>query len=108
MKKEYINKVEIQGKIGTIRTNEINGEKVANFSIMTEMLIKLANKQIIAETTWHNAVVWEGAKIDPAIFDDAKGKIVHLSGRLRNSRYTAVDGTERTFTEIMVYELKML
>ena len=33
---EHINRIELQGHVGTVRTNEVSGKKVVNFSLATE------------------------------------------------------------------------
>ena len=37
-----------------------------------------------------------------------RGVLVHVEGRLRASRYTAADGTERVFTEVVATSLKVI
>ena len=37
---EHINRIELQGHVGTVRMNEYNGSKVVNFSLATELLYK--------------------------------------------------------------------
>ena len=41
---EHINRIELQGRVGNVRTNEYNGGRVANFSLVTELLYK--NKRL--------------------------------------------------------------
>lgn len=105
---QYINKIELQGKIGTIRVNEVTSKKVANFSLLTEHLIKTKEGNVIAEHSWHNVVVWEGENTDPRIFNAQKGDIVNVTGRTRNNRYTGADGLEKIFTEVLASKLKLV
>ena len=101
---EHINKVEIRGNVGTVRLNEHNGRKVANFSVVTDFLYKSREGIPLSETTWHNVVAWSGKDI--ADLDlITKGTQVHIHGRLRGSKYTSVDGTEKFFYEIMANKL---
>ena len=37
---EHINRIELQGHVGTVRTNEHNGNRVANFTLATELMYK--------------------------------------------------------------------
>ena len=37
---EHLNRIEIRGRVGTVRKNEVNGSKVANFSLVSEYLYK--------------------------------------------------------------------
>ena len=54
---EYINKVELKGRVGTVRSNVVNGSRVANFSLVTDMLYKtkdgtpVSGVQTLNETT---------------------------------------------------------
>ena len=100
-----INKVELCGKVGAVRINEIQGTKVANFSLVTEQHTNSLGIQV-CEFTWHNIVVWES---DDTSFDKLEKDVrVHVTGRLRNSRYTGVDGSERIFTEIVAASIKKI
>ena len=60
---EHINKVEIRGNVGTVRLNEHNGKKVANLSVITELLYKSREAGAVSEATWHNVVAWSGREI---------------------------------------------
>ena len=104
---EHINKVEIRGNVGTVRLNEHNGKKVANFSVVTDFLYKSREGIPLSETTWHNVVAWSGKDI--ANLDlVTKGTQVHIQGRLRGNKYTSVDGVEKFFYEIMANKLQIV
>lgn len=104
---EYINRIEIQGRVGTVRINEVNGNKVANFSVATEYLYKSREAGPVSETTWHYVVAWGGR--DMADIDRiTKGVAVSVCGRLRMTKYTAADGNEKQVYEIMASRLKVL
>lgn len=104
---EYINRIEVQGRIGTIRINDVNGSKVANFTVATEHLYKTRDSGAANETTWHNIVAWSGRDIpDPEKF--AKGMPVNVTGRLRASKYVSADGTEKQFFEIMASKVRIV
>ena len=104
---EYINKVELQGRVGTVRTNEVNGSKVANFSMITEYLYKTREGAAVSEGVWHNIVAWSGKEI-PNIDRIEKGAAVHVTGRLRTNRYTSSDGTEKLYYEVMANKVTVL
>lgn len=105
MKQIFLNKIELQGSIGSMRINEVQGKKVINFSLRTERMNRITEENVVCETTWHNVVAWQGPTIDEAIFSAQKGESVHLTGIIRNNRYTASDGTERSFTEVLANHL---
>lgn len=103
---DSINKVELQGYIGTIRVSTANGTKVANFSLATDLIIKSKDGEPRNETTWHNIVAWQNKGI--ANLDNLrKGTLVHITGRMRNNRYTK-DGEERIFNEIYAVTMDVI
>lgn len=104
---EHINRIELQGRVGNIRTNVVGETKVANFSLATDHLYKGRDGAAISETTWHNVVAWEGRNI-PELNKIGKGTPLHLTGRLRTNRYTAADGTERMFYEVLAYKIRLI
>ena len=104
---EHINRIELQGRIGTVRTNEYNRSRVANFSIATEFLYKSKDGAAVNETTWHNIVMWE-SKDTPKIEEIAVGTPVHVTGRVRSNRYTNAEGQEKTFYEVMANKVRII
>ena len=103
---EHINRIELQGLVGTVRTNEYNGTKVSNFTLATEILSK-AREGAVSETTWHNVVVWE-SKDNPDVHRIAKGMPVNVIGRLRTSKVTNMEGVEKTYYEVLASRVKIL
>lgn len=104
---EHLNKIEIKGRVGTIRTNEVNGSKVANFSVVTELLYKTRDGNAASETTWFNVTAWESKNM-PDLNELAKGMPIHVSGRMRTSRYTTAEGVEKQFYEILANKVRYL
>lgn len=107
---EYLNRIELQGIIGQIRTRPMmDDRKVTNFSLCTECVESSPlSGMIIKETTWHNIVAWDGANTDPRIHSASKGTAVYVKGRLRMALYTGADGTERKYYEVLASEVKIL
>lgn len=101
-----INRVELQGRAGIVRIIPRIGYVVANFSLMTEHIVASAEGKHLVETTWHNVVASEEG--DVYLDGLSRGSLVHLTGRLRTARYTAADGTERIFTEVVADSLKVM
>ena len=101
-----INRVELQGRIGTVRIQPAGGCVVASFSLMTEETLTAADGTVLIEACWHHVTAWESK--DVCIDGLTKGSLVNVQGRLRNSRYTATDGSERIFTEVIASSLKVL
>lgn len=104
---ESINKIEIQGVVGSVRLNTIFDEQVANFSVATTMMYKNKQGDVIAETTWHNVVVC-GSKTSADLTKIEKGSNVHVIGRLRQTKYTDINGTEKLFYEIIANDFQFV
>ncbi|MBE6231433.1 MAG: single-stranded DNA-binding protein [Bacteroidales bacterium] len=104
---EHINRIELQGRVGNIRTNEYNGSKVARFSLATEILYKTRDGSAVNEITWHNIVAWSNKDLpDPEVI--VKGQPVYVSGRLRSVKYTNGEGQEKQFYEVLAGKVKLL
>ena len=102
-----INRVELQGRVGTVRVQSLDGQMVSNFSLLTEHHYVLKDgSHAVCESCWHNVVAFEGGEVDTTGL--TRGSVVHLSGRLRNSRYTAADGSERMFMEVIAAALRVV
>lgn len=104
---EHINRIELQGRVGTVRTNEHNDSKVANFTMVTEFMYKTREGVVVSETTWHNIVAWESSQM-PDLDRIVKGAPVNVTGRLRINRYTSADGTEKQYYEIQANKIRFL
>ena len=104
---EHINRIEIQGRVGTVRTNTVNDTMVANFSVATDYLYKSKDGAGVSETTWHNVVAWANKDM-PDLRRIAKGTPVYVSGRMRSSKYTTSEGVEKNFNEILANKLRIL
>ena len=103
---EYINKIELLGKVGTVRTNVVNGTRVANFSLVTDFLYKTRDGNPVSEATWLNVVAWEGREIQD-MDHIAKGAVVHVHGRIRSSKFEGSDGTEKQLYEVLANRLRV-
>lgn len=104
---ESINRIELQGRVGTIRTNIVGNTKVANFSMATDYLYKGRDGSAISETTWHNVVAWAGKGM-PELDTICRGTALNVSGRLRTGRYTSADGSEKVFYEVLAHRINIV
>ncbi|MBQ8811915.1 MAG: single-stranded DNA-binding protein [Bacteroidales bacterium] len=104
---EHLNKIELKGRVGSIRTNEVNGNKVANFSVVTEYLYKTREGNAVSETTWFNIAAWN-SKGMPDFDRITRGMPVYVSGRMRTSRYTTAEGIEKQYYEILATKIRFL
>lgn len=104
---EHLNRIELRGRVGTIRTNEVNGSRVANFSVVTEYLYKTRDGNAVSETTWFNVTAWNNKDM-PDFNELSKGMPVYVSGRMRTSRYTTAEGIEKQFYEILANKVRYI
>ncbi len=106
---EYLNRIELRGKIGHVKTNMISETKVTNFSLVTVCETKSPLTGIpTMETTWHQITAWEGTQIDPKIHNANKNTPVYVKGRLRVALYTDAEGREQRYYEVLASELKVI
>ena len=103
---EHINRIELEGHVGTVRTNEVSGKKVVNFSLATEYFYKKDGSGV-SETTWHNIVAWEGKDIQD-MDRITKGVPVYVCGRLRTNKYTNAEGVEKQVFEVLATKLRIV
>ena len=101
---EYINKIELQGKVGTVRPREVNGNRVVNFSLVTDHLYKNRDGNAVSEATWFNIAAWEGRDIT-GLDQIVKGAVVHVTGRVRSTRFEGSDGSEKQLYEVLANKL---
>ena len=104
---EHINRIELRGRVGTVRSNTFNENRVVNFSLVTDFLYKNRNGEPISEATWFNVVAWEGKEVFD-LHKVEKGASVHLSGRMRTTKYTNSEGVEKQFYEVLATKMRVL
>lgn len=98
---EDINRIELQGQVGhDARIIKVGETTVARFSLATTEIYKDRDGLTRAETTLHSVTAWQGKNM-PDFKSITKGCAVHVVGRLRQSRYTTVDGEEKIFYEVL-------
>ena len=104
---EHINRIELKGRVGTVRSNIHNDSRVVNFTMVTDFLYKNRNGEPISEATWFNIVAWEGKDVRD-LEKVEKGACVHISGRMRTTRYTNSEGVEKQFYEVLATKLRII
>lgn len=103
---EYINRVELQGIVGSARTSEIGDKTLLRLSVATNNVYKGQDGYAVVECTWHNVTYWLPEGEDTSRF--TKGAPVHITGRIRNQRYSGSDGTEHYTCEIIANTVEIL
>ena len=104
---EHINRIELKGRVGTVRSNTHNDSRVVNFSMVTDFLYRNRNGEPISEATWFNIVAWEGKDVRE-LDKVEKGASVHLTGRIRTTKYTNSEGVEKQFYEVLATKLRVI
>ena len=104
-----INKVILIGRLGKdpeVRSTA-GGQTVCRFSIATDEKFTDRNGEKQERTEWHNIVAW-GKLAEVCGQYLTKGTRAYAEGRLQTRKYDDRDGSERTVTEIVVSQLRLL
>lgn len=104
---EQLNKVQLRGIIGSVKTFNVGDRKCAKITIATNLAYRGQDGCCIIETQWHNITVWEGNNIHD-VDQLKKGDAVEVIGRLKNQRYTSADGTEHSIVEILAHTVSVI
>ena len=104
---EHINRIELKGRVGTVRNNTFNDNNVANFTLVTELLYKNRNGEPMSDTTWFNIVAWEGKDIQN-VKKIEKGMAVHVTGRMRSTKFTNTEGVDKQYYEVLASKLTII
>ncbi len=103
---EFINRIELQGYVGTASITNVGDTRLARFSLCTQHSHSDRDGRMAIDVTWHNCTAWDSKSFD--ITKIQKGAAVHLTGRLRTQRYTAADGSDRTLYEVIAGSVEIL
>ncbi len=103
------NKITIVGYLG--RDPELRytpqGTAVCNFSVATTEKRKNARGETEEHTIWFRVAAW-GRQAEVAAEYLAKGRQVHVEGRLRLEEYTDREGNPRTSAEVNASDIHFL
>lgn len=111
---EHLNKIELQGVVGSVRTDKVGDKLHAHFTVATNYLYKTADGNAVCETTWHRVSAFEGEKITAdtlnTIKDEYNKNYVHVRvvGRLRQKRYTDEFGNDASTYEVFANEVELI
>jgi single-stranded DNA-binding protein len=106
---EFMNIIQLRGVVGRTDVGSYNGNRVCNFSVVTEYASRDREGNSAVETTWFNASLWEiGGEVNPEIDKIQKGSWVEVTGRLRVRKYIAIDNVERTALDVFARSIKVL
>lgn len=103
-----LNRVELRGRIGQDpKIAQVGNTSVARFSVATSEIYKDRNGDLKEDTTWHNVSAWAGKGI-VEFGSLKKGVLVSVVGRLRNVKYTANDGGDHQYVEVLANRLSVV
>lgn len=97
---EYLNQVELRGQVAHVRVAQMGPFKSVRFSVLTMYSFRDKDGMHIVDNTWHKVTAFAGSPETAGVEGLADGDIVHVKGRLRNSRVVASDGSERVLVEV--------
>ena len=102
-----VNKVILIGRLGQDpEIKNVNGTKVANFSIATTESYKDKNGYKVENTEWHNIVIW-GGLADVVESYVHKGDQLYLEGKLMTRKWEK-EGVTYSRTEVVCNQMQML
>ena len=107
MTTQQLNRIELIGIIGNVRTRSVSGDDmVANFSVATNYAYYYNNSPVI-ETTWHNVVAFKSEKdID---FDAiVKGSKIHVIGRVKQEPYVDINNEKKYLFKIVASKVEAI
>ena len=104
---EHLNRIELRGMVGNVKTSLYNDRTMARFSLATNYAYKDSEGNAVIETTWHNVVAFEGREIKD-LDTIRKGSKVYVAGRLKIQKFTGVDGIEKTYVDVMAQSVQIL
>lgn len=104
---EQLNKIELRGVVGSIRTQSFAQNTVARLTLVTNFAYKDKEGSAVIDTSWHNIVAWDN-KFMPDFATITKGSKLYVTGRIRYQKYTGVDGVERISTEVVANKMVVI
>ena len=95
---ETLNKVELVGMVGNVRTHKVGVSYAYNFSVATDYAYRDTDGNPVIETTWHNCYcILENE--DERI---KKGATLRVYGRIQAQKYIDIAGREIESCRILV------
>lgn len=103
---EFINKITLQGYVGSIKVETVGEHKFATMTIITNYCYRSADGNAVLETQWTQVKVFENPKTTMTPLEDIqKNDIVRVEGRLRALRYTKENGDNVSVPEVIARSL---
>lgn len=105
---DYINQVEIKGRVSTIRLTPFADTVKATMSVCTqEHFFSKEPKFNLVQTSWHQITAWPCKEISRKTLESLKsGDTIHLQGKLKSVPYhDDNDDRDKTFIEILATKI---
>ena len=103
---DFINTIEIAGRIGSLNVQDICGTKKATMSIRVDHVFTGRNGGLFCKTDWIPVSVWQRPGL-PDLATLAKEKGIRVKGRLTSTQYTRPDGTDASYLEVVAEEMSL-
>lgn len=103
-----INKAILIGNVGQEpRVRDVNGRKVASFTLATTERYTDRNGETRENTEWHNITCWD--KLAEVVEKWVqKGSPLYIEGKITTRKWQDQEGNDRYMTEIVANNLQML
>lgn len=102
-----INEVTLIGIVGKdAELKDVNGSKVASFSVATEENYRDGDEWK-GVTTWHRVAAWKNVA-DQAVTAAKRGNLVYVGGKIAYKTFTDKDGTQKSIAEIVANRVRTL
>ena len=100
---ESINKVTLQGKVGSVNVRPVGNKTCVKFSLCTEYVYENGDYSPIIEIDWFTVSTFhpEATKLQ-------KNDIVKVIGRLRMFNYVRADGTDVRGVEVVSDDINLI
>jgi len=104
---EYINKIELRGRVGRSDVQVYGGNRLCRFSLVTEYGYRDRSREPVIDSTWFNVSYWD-SKGTVDFSQITQGAIVEVTGRVRTYRYTDSTGLEHSNWDIQAWKCRPL
>jgi len=104
---EQLNRIELRGTVGSVKYQIYNDTAVVRLTLATNLAYKDKDGGAVIDTTWHNVSAWESRDIQN-LDKIEKGTKLYVTGRMRNQKFTGVDGVDRYTSEVQARRLVIL
>ena len=95
------------GNVGQVNVRDVNGVKVASFSLAVSEKYTDKNGQAHENTEWFNVVCWRKTAELVEKFVQ-KGDRVFVDGKLKMRKYTDKDGNEKSVMDVQADSVQFL